>query len=171
MLNSGNKVMMVVVSGWTIAMEHHYRSGNLLQVNVPNALGSGVLFAARERPNVTGTEFRTSVDQGGLDPNNPAARWLNASAFATPAPFTFGNSLNFYNSVRNPGIMTENLSVVKRLMVHDSVHLEYRMDAYNLLNRQPFGNINVNLSDPNFGRPTGSMLQPRLIQMALKLNF
>ena len=51
------------------------------------------------------------------------------------------------------------------------VNVEYRLDAYNLFNRQLFGNITANLSDPNFGRPTGLMIQPRFIQMALKLNF
>jgi hypothetical protein len=55
--------------------------------------------------------------------------------------------------------------------VHETVNIEYRIDAYNLFNRQLFGNIDVNLSDPNFGRSTGVMIQPRFLQMALKLNF
>ena len=61
--------------------------------------------------------------------------------------------------------------MVKRTTVHETVNIEYRIDAYNLFNRQLFGNIDVNLSDPNFGRSTGVMIQPRFLQMALKLNF
>ena len=171
MLSSGNKILAAVASGWTLAVEQHYQSGNLLLVNAPNALGSGVLFAARQRPNVTGQDFRTSIGAGSLDPNNPTSRWLNPAAYSIPAAFTFGNAANFYSKVRNPAILTENFSVVKRIRVHESVNVEYRLDAYNLFNRQLFGNIGVNLSDPNFGRPTGTMIQPRLLQMALKLNF
>ena len=171
MLGSSNKILDAVVSGWTVAVEQHYRSGNLLLVTSPNALGPGSLFAARTRPNVTGQDFRTSTDSGGLDPNNASSRWLNPAAYSIPASFTFGNAKNFYSNVRNPGIKLENFSIVKRIRVHETVNVEYRMDAYNLFNRQLFGNIDVNLSDPNFGRPTGLLIQPRFIQMALKLNF
>ena len=171
MMNSGSKILNGIVGGWTVAVEQHYRSGNLLLVNAPNALGAGALFSARTRPNVTGQDFRTSTDAGGLDPNNPASRWLNPAAYSIPGAFTFGNAKNFYSNVRNPGIRSENFSIVKRTTVHESVNVEYRLDAYNLFNRQLFGNIAVNLSDPNFGRPTGLMIQPRFIQMALKLNF
>jgi hypothetical protein len=171
MLSSGNKILTGIVSGWTLAGEQHYRSGNLLLVSVPNALGSGALFAARERPNVTGQNFRTSIDASGLDPNNSTSLWINRAAYSIPTAFTFGNAANFYGNVRNPSLMTENLSLVKRTTVHETVNIEYRVDAYNLFNRQLFGNIDVNLSDPNFGRSTGVMIQPRFLQMALKLNF
>jgi hypothetical protein len=60
---------------------------------------------------------------------------------------------------------------VKRTPVREAVNVEYRLDVYNLLNRQLFGNIDTNLTDPGFGRPTGVMIQPRLLQMGLKLNF
>ena len=51
------------------------------------------------------------------------------------------------------------------------LNVEYRLDIWNVLNRNLFGNINTDLSSPNFGRPTGTMLAPRFVQMALRLNF
>ena len=130
-----------------------------------------MLSAARLRPNVTGTAFRTSTSRKDLDPNNPASRWLNRAAYALPAPFTFGNAANFYDDVRNRPFYSENISIIKRIPFRESVNAELRADMYNLFNRTLFGNINTNLSDPNFGRPTGPMIEPRLIQMGLKLNF
>ena len=171
MLNSSSKLITMLASGWTLAGEHQYRSGNLLLVNAPNTLGSGAVFAARQRPNATGSGFRTGTSASDLDPGNPTSRWLNRAAYSIPAPFTFGNGANFYDDVRNPGIRSENFSIVKRTPVTESVNVEYRVDMNNVFNRAVFGNINTNLTDPNFGRPTGVMIDPRAIQMALKFNF
>ncbi len=170
-VNAGSNAINALVSGWTVAIEQHYRSGNLLLVNVPNSLGAGVLFSARERANVTGQPFRTSTSASNLDPNNPTSLYLNPAAFSIPSAYTFGNAANFYGDVRNPPILLENFSVIKRTPVRETVNVEYRLDVYNIFNRQLFGNIDTNLADPNFGRPTGVMIQPRLLQMGLKLNF
>ena len=41
----------------------------------------------------------------------------------------------------------------------------------NVFNHNLFGNINTTLGDPGFGHATGTMLQPRIIQMTLRLGF
>jgi hypothetical protein len=172
--NSQSGLVRGILGGWTVAATHQYRSGTLLSVNAPNTLGDGVLFSARTRPNVTGQPFRTSTGADSLDPldpNNPESRWLNPDAFAAPAPYTLGNAANFYNDVRNPSFFSENLSIVKRIPLKETLNVEYRVDVWNLLNRNLFGNINTDLSSPGFGLATGSMLAPRFVQMALRLNF
>ena len=169
--NSQSSLLRGILGGWTVAATHQYRSGTLLSVNAPNTLGQGVLFSARTRPNVTGNAFRTSAGADSLDPNNPQSRWLDPDAFAVPAPYTLGNAANFYNEVRNPSFFSENLSIVKRIPVMEMLHVEYRLDIWNLFNRTLFGNINTDLSSPGFGLATGSMLAPRFVQMGLRLSF
>ena len=129
------------------------------------------IFSARRRPNTTGTGFRTGTARTDLDPNNASSRWLNNAAYTIPGDFEFGNAANFYNDVRNPPFFSENFSIVKRTPLRETVNIEYRVDMNNLFNRTLFGNINTTLGDVNFGRPTGPMIAPRAIQMALKLNF
>jgi hypothetical protein len=67
--------------------------------------------------------------------------------------------------------LTENISLVKRTKIGERIDIETRADVSNLLNRTVFGVINVNLSDVNFGRPTGIQNGPRIMQLAMKVNF
>jgi hypothetical protein len=77
----------------------------------------------------------------------------------------------YFGDLRNPPFLSENFSAVKRTPIRESINVEYRMEISNVFNRTLFGGINTNLTDTNFGRPGGVMILPRLIQMALKLNF
>ena len=95
----------------------------------------------------------------------------NRAAYTLPAPFTFGNAANFYDDVRNPPFYSENISIIKRIPFRESVNAELRADMYNLFNRTLFGNINTNLGDPNFGRPTGPQVGARIITMGVRLDF
>lgn len=171
-MGNSKGIVAALAGGWTLAAQQLYRSGNLLLVTAPDTLGSGVLFSARTAPNVTGQPFRTSTDAGSLDPNNPASRFINPAAFSIAPAFTFGNAPNLIDDVRNPGILIENFSAIKRTFIGERLNIEYRVDVQNLLNRNLFGNINTNLSDAaGFGRATGVLIQPRIIQMGLKLAF
>jgi len=170
-LRGGSRVIDLLAGGWTLSGLAQYRSGNLLTVNLPNALAAGVLFARNYRASVTGQSFKTGAGRTDLDPNNPSVRWLDRAAFGIPAPFTFGNAAQFYSAVRNPRVLTENLGIVKRTRFAEGRDFEIRADLSNLFNRTNFGGINTTLNDPNFGRPTGVMTGPRIVQMAMRVNF
>jgi hypothetical protein len=81
-------------------------------------------------------------------------------------------------------------SVIKRLPISESKNVELRAELFNLFNHvnfaNPIGNFNAvpsNNIDPNtgriinpadlgdFGRINSTSNNPRLIQLALKLNF
>ncbi len=161
-----------VIGGWTIAGIHQYRSGTLIQISAPvNTLGAGVLYTAALRANATGQPIRTGVSRTDLDPNNPNVRWINRDAFSIPGPYQFGTASPFLNDLRNPPFFTEALSLVKRFKLFERADIEYRADISNVLNRTSFGGVNVNLNDVNFGRVTGVQQGPRIIQMALRVNF
>jgi hypothetical protein len=171
-LNNSNGLVKTIVGGWTIAGIHQYRSGLPILINAPvNTLGPGVLFTPQLRVITTGSEIQTGVDRTSLDPNNPSVRWLNRAAFAVPGAYQFGTASPYLNDVRNPPLLTESLSLVKRTTIKERLNLEFRTDISNLFNRTSFGGINVNLNDANFGRATGVQQGPRIIQMALRLNF
>ncbi len=177
-LNVQSRWLDLIVGHWTIAAAQRYYSGNLIKVEAPNTLGSGVLFTRFKKANVTGNPIRTGVSRTSLDPDNPSVRWFNSgdrSPFALPGQFQLGNAAIFYGDFRNPPILSENVSIQKRFKFtyagDRSVDLVYRADAFNLFNRTCFGGVVGTVGNANFGRPTAPQLSPRIITMGLRLDF
>ena len=86
----------------------------------------------------------------------------------------FGNMTRYNPKVRQFPNYNENVSVTRSFPIHESVRLEFRAEAFNLLNRVRFGTGSVNLQDVNFGKLTSSadlLNTPRQLQLALKLYF
>ena len=168
-----NRWNRMLAGGWTFAGLHQYRSGTLLQPTFPNTLAA-YLFNPALRVNLTGTSIQTNVDRTTLDPDNPAVRWFNRTAFSLPDTLQFGTAPAYLTELRTPPILSENMSLIKRFNViagDQPLNFELGAEASNVFNRTLFGGINVNLTDPNFGRPTGVQIGPRFIQMRLKINF
>ncbi len=162
-------------TNWTVSGLQQYRTGGLILVQAPaNTLGTGVLFTQFKKANIGGGPRRTGVDRGTLDPNNPAVRWLNAASFTAPGQFALGDAAQYYGDFRQPGLLIENFSVMKRMQfpVGDrTIDLIYRADAFNMFNRTSFGGVVGAVGNPNFGRPTGPQIGARLITMGLRLDF
>jgi hypothetical protein len=102
--------------------------------------------------------------------------WLNPAAFAVPAAGTFGNSGR--NRFRGPGLWQADAGLSKRFPITESVHLEFRTEAFNIFNRAQFGEPVANISVGTFGRilqtandgATGTGTS-RQLQFMLRLNF
>ena len=54
--------------------------------------------------------------------------------------------------------------------INEGARLQFRGEFYNLFNKTNFGAPDVNLASANFGR-VGATLDPRFVQLALKLSF
>jgi hypothetical protein len=89
------------------------------------------------------------------------------------------------NVLRGPGQSNFDFSVLKRVPLHEARSMEFRADFFNVLNHanrdNPVSDISTVLAtDPtsgrilipgDFGRVLGYSSSPRIIQLALKLNF
>jgi hypothetical protein len=107
------------------------------------------------------------------NPNLPAGerspeRWFDTSAFALPAPFTFGNAPR--NSVRGPGFSSTDLSIARMWNIGASRELEVRWEVFNVFNEANFDVPNRIFGTPNFGR-IFSAKDPREMQFGVKLSF
>jgi hypothetical protein len=107
------------------------------------------------------------------DPNLPpgdrsADRWFDPTAFALPAPFTFGSAPR--NSVLGPGFVNVDLALAKTWNVAGSSVLELRWEVFNLLDRANFDLPNRIFGTPNFGR-IFSAKSPREMQAGVRLAF
>jgi hypothetical protein len=113
----------------------------------------------------------------------PGGRAVNPGAFAFPAnPSDPGNAPR--NFVRGFGAWQINLAVRREFPIHDKLRLQFRAEAFNVLNHPNFGYVDPNLGDVTFGQATSMLNQslatlasqyqqggPRSMQFALRLSF
>lgn len=95
-------------------------------------------------------------------------RWFDTSAFRLPAPFTFGTAPR--NSAIGPGWANVDVGLAKTWRLPGTNELEFRWEAFNLLNRANFDLPNRTFGSPNFGR-IFSAKNPREMQVGLRLAF
>ncbi len=95
-------------------------------------------------------------------------RWFDTSAFALPAPFTFGSAPR--NSVRGPGYANVDFALAKTWDLAGRSRLEFRWEVFNLFDRANFDLPNRVFGNPNFGR-IFSAKNPREMQFGLRLGF
>jgi hypothetical protein len=103
---------------------------------------------------------------------------INVGAFATPAQYTYGSAGR--NILFGPGFSNLDFSLFKNFSIQEKAKVQFRAEAFNLLNTPAFSNPNATLSDPvngvyqqdsNFGSITSTAHNNRQIQFALKLLF
>ena len=91
-----------------------------------------------------------------------------ASAFAVPAAGTLGN-LGRAN-IRLPAYWQFDVSLARVFRVREGQTVEFRAEAYNLLNKFRPGEISTDITSAQFGKIL-SALDPRIMQFALKYAF
>jgi glycine/serine hydroxymethyltransferase len=74
------------------------------------------------------------------------------------------------NVFHGPGDFILDMTLMKRTHISESKIIEFRAEAFNVLNHANFGNPNGAIDSANFGRITTTR-DPRLIQFALKFQF
>jgi hypothetical protein len=95
--------------------------------------------------------------------------WFDASAFAAPSLYTFGNSGR--NILRTDTLKNWDFSLLKNFALHESVALQLRGEFFNVLNHPVFGTPDTDLTSNTFGRVFSQANSPRVGQVALKLIF
>ena len=94
--------------------------------------------------------------------------WFDTTKFSQPSGAVLGNiGKNVYSG---PGSVTFDAAVSRMFPIHASVNLQFRVDAFNVLNHPVFSNPDTNLTDSNFGKVTGSG-GSRALQFAATLSF
>jgi hypothetical protein len=95
----------------------------------------------------------------------------DASAFALPAQFTFGNADR--NILRGPKFSTTDLSFMKNVQVGADKRLQVRIEIFNVFNQVNYNNPNASFGSAAFGTitslATGATM--RQVQVGGKLLF
>ncbi|HYO82540.1 MAG TPA: TonB-dependent receptor [Bryobacteraceae bacterium] len=167
-LGESRGLVNALVGGWMLNGIFRYSSGTPIGIsggpNLP-------IFNGGNRPNrVPGVNPLTGVS--GSDFDQSSDLYLNVAAFSQPAAFTFGNAAANYGDIRTFPFINEDFSVLKDIAIVEGHRLQFRAEAFNVLNRVVFGSPGSNINAPaNFGRIGSQANSPRSIQLALKYMF
>ena len=102
--------------------------------------------------------------------NSTIDKWFDTTQFAQPANNTFGNCTS--NSVRGPGSKNLNMSLFRSFPLPHGRRVEFRAEAFNVFNWTNYALPGSSVANPGtFGRITGSLLDPREMQFAMKLYW
>jgi hypothetical protein len=125
-----------------------------------------------------GSQFPNRIASGVLPSNQRSIdRWFDATAFAAPAQFAFGNSGR--NVLYGPGTKQLDFSLFKSFALGEKGdrRLQFRAETFNTLNTPQFNNPSSVIGFAGVARitssgsPTVFQRTSRQIQMALKLYF
>ena len=94
--------------------------------------------------------------------------WFNKTAFQANAPGTFGNAGR--NSLQGPGAFTFDAALMRDFPITERHHIQFRTEAFNILNHAVFSNPVATFTSSSFGRVLGAN-DPRILQFAVKYLF
>jgi hypothetical protein len=154
LMNRGG-VLNGVLGGWQMNGILTIQTGQpfspVLQTSTTNGTGS--------RPDVVGNVSYPKTLQ----------RWFDPSAFASPAPYTYGNASR--NSLFGPGRTNWDASLFKNFVLKEQTRFELRAEAFNLPNHPQFGLPNQSIGNAQVGSITSTVGNPRQLQVGLRFQF
>jgi outer membrane receptor protein involved in Fe transport len=160
LLNLNSGIANALLGGWSINGVFTYTSGTPYSVTVNGDIAN------------TGNTFVQADLVGNPTPTNrTAAKWLNPSAFATPPAFSFGTFGR--NALRSDAFKDFDFSVFKSFPLVRESTIQFRAEAFNLLNDVVFAAPDSTVGDPTFGAvsATAPGYNSRELQFALKVQF
>ena len=155
-----------LVEGWSVAPILNLQSGNPFSpiIGATDTRGSLLAF---NRPFVNlGVPLYT--------PNPDPSGFVNRAAFTQQAT-GFGNAGR--NILRSPGFQDVDFSVAKRTLIKERFEVQFRAEAFNILNHPNFSQPVNNLLATTFGQITatrtarGDLGSSRQVQFGIKLIF
>ena len=152
------------LKGWQTNGVWSFQSGRpftvILNPDLDNSnTGRNFNGSGGDRPNRIGNGTVSSPSQSA---------WFDTKAFTTPRFGSFGNSGR--NILDGPGFATVNASLLKNIVLKEAMTLQFRVEAFNLLNRTNFNLPDAVVGSPTFGQVLSSSA-PRHVQLGVKFLF
>jgi len=162
-----------MVSGWGINGIYTLQSGVPIVVTdaVNNSYSydnTGITSTGAQRPNLVAG---CNVNVSGSAPVRANNGWFNTNCFTQPAPFTFGDSPREFANLRGAGINNSDFALFKDTKLNERFALQFRAEFFNLWNRVQFGMPGNQYGAGGFGDVFNQANNPRLVQLALRLEF
>jgi hypothetical protein len=158
--NGRNALLHWVLGGWQINDITTLQSGTPFNVVIPDDVAN--IGRPNQRPDLVG---RPSADCNSSHLTN----CIDATAFAVPAPFTFGNFRR--NQLYGPSLLNTDFSLFKNIPLGERAKFEFRAEFFNLFNHPQLANPSSTFGAGDFGSITSTNADNRDIQFAAKIVF
>lgn len=182
----------LAVGGWSSSLTFAAQTGTPFTVypNISTAAGGGARaikirdpFASGGSPDLTNSSIACATE------TRTRQHWYNPCAFANPlpgnqitSPVTDAQTALTYlggrsNNIYGPGYYGVNMSLFKNFTTFREQYLQFRADAFNLLNHPTLANPSTTNNNTNGGQITGPKFfqnntpDARFFQLALKYVF
>lgn len=172
-----NALARQALGGWSVAGVTTFQSGRHLTVSFTN--GTNVFGITNDRASLSGTcQPGHYVASGGV--SSHLSDYINTSCFTTPAVFSADDptALGFGNSsvgiLTGPGQNNWDIALLKKFRFSSNKEvfgLEFRTEFFNAFNHPQFNDPDVAFGGPTFGQISSTIVNPRVLQFALKLSF
>lgn len=140
--------------------------------NRPDRTGTALEFLdPRNTDLANGSQNRMFNGTGGgtaTAATNPYFRRVGSGTSLALGAGRFGSMGR--NVFHGPGDFILDITLMKRTRISETKIIEFRAEAFNVINHANFGNPNGAIDSANFGRITTTR-DPRLIQFAVKFHF
>jgi hypothetical protein len=153
----GSGIAYQVTREWQLSPIISFYNGQ--PITITDGTDVSLTGVGADRPNV--------VMNSGVLPHTLAA-WFNPAAFALQPVGTYGNSGR--DSLVAPGSKNFDMALSRNFPFKERYILHVRADFFNFMNHANWNGPSTAFNSATFGQIT-SFGGPRLIQMALKLNF
>ena len=152
------------VGGWRLTAINTMASGLPVNLSYSPSSTFSVSGAPTYRPNLSGDVYAPDGEQS-------VSNWFNKQNVTIPTDRTqpFGNAPR--NVARGPALYVLDMGLHKSVGLVGRSRLEFRIEAFNVLNKTNFGAPNSNVSNANFGTITSLATPPRQLQLGLKFDF
>ena len=158
-----NPVLRVVAASWKISGIYRLSSGDPLNILAGAASSDAALNGVQ---NQRGNQLL--ANPYGNRSAAPLSSYLNPLAFAVPATAAIGNI--GHNSLVGPRTWSFDVGLSRIFRVREAQQLEFRVEAFNILNSFRPKDPGTSISTGTFGQ-IRSAYDPRIMQFALKYVF
>lgn len=171
-----------LISGWQVSGIVKFSSGDPLSIISDRGTFNRDDRSSSNTVDVVGGLNRSQLaDLTGVQSTSDGIFYINPNLapgssgdasqviFLNPQPGTVG-SLGL-SSIYGPNFFNFDFSTIKRTRINERMNFEIRAEVFNAFNTVNFDNPITDVNSPNFGRITGIVGRPRLMQFALRLNF
>jgi hypothetical protein len=168
-LSNTSKVVNAILGGWAVNFIYSYQSGQPFTINCPVSTTANFGCFANV---VSGQDMYAG-------PHN-YTQWLNPAAFSQPALATAIGQSDYSvlggggQQARGPSFSNLDSSIFKNFKLTESVHMQFRAEAFNTSNTPQFGqpgNLDFTNTKGGFSSITTTRNNPRVMQFALKLFY
>lgn len=176
-LDRENTAVREALGHWTLSGVVTLQNGHRLTISGVNS--NNVLGITTDFAQLSGSCTPASyVEQGSV--GSKVHHYINSSCFTGNYPVVGddGIATGFGNSrpgiVEGPGQKNVDAALSKAFgfrWPNEGANLEFRAEAFNLLNTPQFSDPDTSQADANFGEIQTAAVAPRILQFALKMSF